>query len=70
MSNKLKAFRKTMGFFAIALILATLFVYATLWIPLEYIVYALISGMFTYGFWLMYTVNLEQLNREDERNKQ
>jgi len=70
MSNKMKALSKTLGFFAIASIAATAFVYATLWIPLEYIVYALISGMFSYGFWLMYTVNLERLDREDERNKQ
>ena len=65
MSNKFKAFKKTVGFFAIASILATVFVYATLWIPLQYIVYALIIAMFSFGFWMMYEVNLEKLEREE-----
>lgn len=65
MSNKFKAFKKTVGFFAIASILATLFVYATLWIPLQYIVYAIIIAMFSFGFWMMYEVNLEKLEREE-----
>ena len=69
MSNKFKAFKKTVGFFAIATILATLFVYSTLWIPLQYIVYSVIVGMFAFGFWMMYEANLEQLNREEGTKK-
>ena len=69
MSNKLKALRQTFIFFVFATILAFAFVYATLWIPLEYIVYALIAGMFTYGFWIMYQVNLERLERDEKRTK-
>lgn len=68
MSNKLKALIKTVGFFALASIGALIFVYATLWIPLEFIVYSLIFGMASYGFWVMYQVNLERLDREDERS--
>jgi len=64
----MKAFLKTLSFAVVASIGAMVFVFATMWIPLEYIIYSLIFGMFAYGFWLMYTVNLERLDREEERN--
>jgi cytochrome c biogenesis protein CcdA len=66
MSNKFKAVKNTVGFFALASIIATLLVYSTLWIPLQYIVYAMIIGMFIFGFWMMYEFNLEKLEREEE----
>ena len=69
MSNKLKALKQTFVFFIFATIVAFAFVFATLWIPFEFIVYALIAGMFTYGFWIMYQVNLERLEREESRKK-
>ena len=65
----MKALRQTLVFFVFATIVAFAFVFATLWIPLEFIVYALIAGMFTYGFWIMYQVNLERLEREESRKK-
>jgi CHASE2 domain-containing sensor protein len=64
MSNKLKALIQTIGFFAIAAVGAILFVFGTLWIPIKYILYALIFGMFAFGFWVMYQVNLNKLDSE------
>lgn len=69
MNIKLVALRKTLGFFAIASILATAFVYATLWIPLHYIIYAVIAGLFGTGFWMMYEVNLQKLENEERSRK-
>ena len=69
MSNKIKALRQTVGFFALASIGATLFVFGTMWVPLEFIVYSVIFGMIAFAFWMMYQVNLERLNSEEIRNK-
>lgn len=69
MSIRMKAFLNTLGFAVVASIGALLFVFATMWIPFEFIVYALIFGMFAYGFWIMYQVNLERLEREESRKK-
>jgi hypothetical protein len=66
MSNKLIAFRKTVGFFALASIGATVLVYATMFIPLDYIVYGCIAGLFSAGFWLMYTANLQKLEMDEK----
>ena len=64
MSNKLKALIQTSGFFALAAIGAIIFVSATMWIPIEYIVYTLIFGTIAYGFWFMYKINLDNLERK------
>jgi hypothetical protein len=66
MSNKLIAFRKTVGFFALASIGATAFVYGSLFIPLEYIIYTCIAGLMIFGFWLMYSVNLQKLEMDEK----
>jgi len=70
MSNKLIAFRKTVGFFALASIGATALVYATMFIPLDYIVYGCIAGLFSAGFWLMYTANLQKLEMDEKYGKE
>jgi hypothetical protein len=66
MSNKLIAFRKTVGFFALASIGATALVYGSLFIPLEYIIYTCVAGLFTLGFWLMYSANLQKLEMDEK----
>jgi hypothetical protein len=70
-NNKFKAFKKTVGFFALASIGATALVYGTLFIPFQYIVYSVILGLFVTGFWMMYSVNLQQLENDEKfgRNK-
>jgi len=70
-SNEFKALKKTVGFFALASIGATVLVYGSLFIPFEYIVYAIIIGMFGFGFWMMYSVNLQKLEYDEKygRNK-
>ena len=69
-SVEFKAFKKTVGFFAIASIAATAFVYASLFIPLQIIVWAIIIGMFAAGFaagfMFMYEANLEKMKREEK----
>jgi len=65
-SIEFKAFKKTVGFFAIASIAATAFVYASLFIPLQIIVWAIIIGMFAAGFMFMYEANLEKMKREEK----
>jgi hypothetical protein len=70
-SNEFKALKKTVGFFALASIATTVLVYGSLFIPIEYIVYAIIAGMFGFGFWMMYSVNLQKLEYDEKygRNK-
>lgn len=65
-SVEFKAFKKTVGFFALASIGATAFVYASLFIPLQIIVWAIILGMVSIGFWMMYEANLEKMKREEK----
>ena len=65
-SVEFKAFKKTVGFFAIASIAATVFVYASLFIPLQIIVWAIIIGMCAAGFMFMYEANLEKMKREEK----
>ena len=65
-SVEFKAFKKTVGFFAIASIAATAFVYASLFIPLQIIVWAIIIGMCAAGFMFMYEANLEKMKREEK----
>lgn len=67
-SVEFKAFKKTVGFFAIASIAATVFVYASFLIPLQVIIWAMILALFGTGFWFMYEANLERMKREEERN--
>jgi hypothetical protein len=71
-SNEFKALKKTVGFFAIASIAATVFVYASLFIPTQVIIWAILIAMFATGFatgfWLMYEANLSRLNDEEKRN--
>jgi membrane protein implicated in regulation of membrane protease activity len=67
-SNEFKALKKTVGFFAIASIAATVFVYASLFIPTQVIIWAILIAMFSLGFWLMYEANLSRLNDEEKRN--
>jgi hypothetical protein len=67
-SVEFKAFKKTVGFFALASIGATAFVYASLFIPLQIIVWAMILAMFGVGFWFMYEANLDKMKREESNN--
>jgi putative Ca2+/H+ antiporter (TMEM165/GDT1 family) len=67
-SNEFKALKKTVGFFALASIAATVFVYASLFIPTQVIIWAIIIAMFATGFWLMYEANLSRLNEQEKRN--
>jgi hypothetical protein len=69
-SNEFKAFKKTVGFFALASICATAFVYLSFLIPMQYIIYAMIFGMFTLGFSLMYSANLEKLKMNEKYGKE
>lgn len=68
-TNKFLAFKQTLGFFAIAAVAATVFVYGTMFIPVEYVVYTFIFGLLAFGFWLMYTVNLEKLERAEKKDE-
>lgn len=65
-SVEFKAFKKTVGFFALASIGATAFVYATLFIPMQVVIWAMILAMLGVGFWFMYEANLDKLKREEK----
>jgi hypothetical protein len=67
-SVEFKAFKKTVGFFALASIGATAVVYASFLIPLNIIIWAIILALFCTGFWFMYEANLERMKIEEKRN--
>jgi hypothetical protein len=71
-SNEFKAFKKTVGFFALASIGATAFVYLSFLIPLQYIIYAIVIVMLALGFSMMYSANLEKMKLDEKygKNKQ
>jgi putative Ca2+/H+ antiporter (TMEM165/GDT1 family) len=67
-SNEFKALKKTVGFFALASIGATAFVYVSLFIPIQVIIWLLTIGFLVLGFWFMYEANLSRLNEQEKRN--
>jgi hypothetical protein len=67
-SVEFKAFKKTVGFFALASIGATAFVYATLFIPMQIVIWAMILAMLGIGFWFMYEANLDKMKRDEGNN--
>lgn len=62
---KLKAFRQTVGFFAIVAIVATLIVYLASIISPQVMTWIIISTLFAGGFYLMYSFNLSRLELEE-----
>lgn len=62
---KLKAFRQTVGFCAIAAIGATLITYLAGVIGAQAMTWIIISALFAGGFYLMYSVNLSRLELEE-----
>jgi hypothetical protein len=68
-SNEFKAFKKTVGFFALASIGATAFVYLSFLIPLQYIIYAIVIVMLALGFSMMYSANLEKMKLDEKYGK-
>jgi len=63
---KLKAFRQTVGFCAIAAILSTVLVYLISFIGAEAAAWIFILGLFSIGFYVMYSVNLSRLEYEEK----
>jgi hypothetical protein len=68
-SNEFKAFKKTVGFFALVSIGATAFVYLSFLIPLQYIIYAIVIVMLALGFSMMYSANLEKMKLDEKYGK-
>lgn len=64
-NNKFKAFKKTLGFCAITLIAVLVFTFILSFIPLQIILWAFLIGLFGFGFYIMYSFNLNALEVEE-----
>lgn len=58
---KLKAFRQTVGFCAIASIASVIIIYLASFLSAQVISWIIIAALFSGGFYLMYSVNLSRL---------
>lgn len=67
-SSEFKALKKTLIFFVLGSIGAVVLAFATLFIPLDVLVWGFIVGTLSFGFWFMYQVNLEQIKNEERFN--
>jgi O-antigen/teichoic acid export membrane protein len=64
-NNKFKAFKKTLGFCAITFIAVLVFTFILSFIPLQIILWAFLIGLFVFGFYIMYSFNLNALEVEE-----
>lgn len=64
-NNKFKAFKKTLGFCAITSIAVLVFTFILSFIPLQIILWAFLIGLFGFGFYIMYSFNLNALEVEE-----
>lgn len=62
---KFKAFRQTLGFFAIVAIASTVFMYLTSFVGAEIMAWFTIACLAAGGFYLIYSVNLSRLALKD-----
>lgn len=68
MSQKLRAFQKTAGMFAIASAVP-LVLYAFFQLPIVVISWILLVGVVVYFVWLVYSINLTQIQHDDTINQ-
>lgn len=66
---QLVAFRKTAGYMAIVTAIASVLLWLTFVIPLEFILWGFIIGMVVLSFSLMYSVILNDLKLQHEMEK-
>jgi O-antigen/teichoic acid export membrane protein len=64
-NNKFKAFKKTLGFCAITSIAVLVFTFALSFLSLQTVLWAFLIGLFVFGFYIMYSFNLNALEVEE-----
>ena len=66
MSPELKAVKKTAGMFAVTTIIVVLVVGILTSLSAELVAWILISGVFAYCVWIVYSINLTQIKYEEK----
>lgn len=69
-NNKFKAFKKTVGFCAVTSIAILVFTFILSFVPVQFILWTFLIALFVFGFYVVYSVNLNALEMEENvKNK-